>query len=204
MKLKIALFQQDIIWADPVANRAKLESVLQKAAGADLCVLPEMFSTGFATVPEGIAEEAPSQTLEWMKLTAAQNGMAIAGTIALHENGKYYNRFYFVKPDGEVASYDKRHLFTYGGEDKTFAAGSSRCVVEWKGVRFLLLICYDLRFPVWIRNRKDYDAIICVASWPTVRRKAWDALLKARAIENQCFVAAVDRTGNDPSCSYSG
>ena len=202
--MKISIVQQDIIWADPDANRRHLEQMLNALGKTDLILLPEMFSTGFATIPEGIAEKAPAATLAWMKEKAAQMDCAIAGSIAVEEGGRYFNRFCFVKPSGESAFYDKKHLFTYGGEHKRFTAGDRRVIVEWRGVRFLLSICYDLRFPVWLRNRGDYDALLCVASWPTSRRHAWDSLLRARAIENQCFVAAVDRTGNDPSCSYNG
>ena len=202
--MRIALVQQNIIWAAPQDNRSALDALLCGVDRPDLVVLPEMFSTGFATVPEGIAEEAPSATLSWMKERAAKYDCAIAGSIAIHEDGRYYNRFCFVKPDGSVTQYDKRHLFTYGGEGKTFTRGEERVVVEFRGVRFLLLVCYDLRFPVWMRNRRDYDAILCVANWPDVRRGAWDILTKARAIENQCFFAAVNRVGADPSCKYDG
>lgn len=202
--MKIALVQHNTIWADPAANRESLDSWLSSLEGVSLCVFPEMFSTGFATNPEGIAEPLPSSTLEWMKQKASQLNCAMAGSVAVEEGGMYYNRFYFVKPDGSVTKYDKRHLFTFGGEDKTFAAGNERVIVEWKGVRFLLLICYDLRFPVWIRNRGDYDAILHVSSWPSVRRAPYDALVRARAIENQCWFAAVNRVGTDPSLEYSG
>ena len=172
--------------------------------GADLYVLPEMFSTGFCTEPEGLAEPADSGTLRWMRRYAQVHDCAVAGSVAVQEDGRYYNRFYFVKPDGEVHSYDKKHLFTYGGEDKRFTAGRERVVVEFRGVRVLLQVCYDLRFPVWARNRKDYDMILYVASWPTSRVEAWLALLRARAIENQCYVAGVNRVGADPACEYCG
>lgn len=119
-------------------------------------------------------------------------------------DGTLRNRFYFVKPDGEFDYYDKRHLFTYGGENKHYAPGERRVVVEYKGIRFLLLTCYDLRFPVWARNRGDYDAIIITANWPESRQHVWDALTKARAIENQCYVIAANRTGCDPNCHYTG
>ena len=128
----------------------------------------------------------------------------MAGSVSIKENGKFYNRFYFVYPDGTYCSYDKRHLFTYGGEHKTFTAGKERVIVTYQGVRILLQICYDLRFPVWSRNRKDYDMVIYVASWPTPRVEVWSALLRARALENQCYVAGVNRVGEDPSCQYSG
>lgn len=202
--MKVVLYQQNIVWADPAANRRRLSESFAALAGADLVVLPEMFSTGFATKPEGIAEDEPCASLEWMKEESAKYGFALAGSVAVREDGKYYNRFFFVSPDGSAAKYDKHHLFTFGGEHKTFTAGDERVVVAYKGVRFLLEVCYDLRFPVWARSRKDYDAIIYVASWPEVRRNAWDALLRARAIENQCYVLAVNRTGDDPSLHYNG
>ena len=131
-------------------------------------------------------------------------GAAIAGSIATEEEGVFYNRFYFVTPEGDYAQYDKHHLFTYGGEHNHYHAGQERVVVEYMGVRILLAICYDLRFPVWSRNRKDYDMAIYVASWPTPRVEAWKALLHARAIENQCYVVGVNRVGKDPYCQYSG
>ena len=202
--MKTALVQYDIVWADPEANRSRLDALLETLPQVDLVVLPEMFSTGFATQPEGVAEDAPSATLEWMKAKARTMDCAIAGSVALHENGGYFNRFWFVKPSGEVTAYDKHHLFTYGGEHHRFTRGSDRVVVEWRGFRFLLNVCYDLRFPVWSRNRKDYDAAIYVASWPSVRQYPWDTLLRARAIENQCFVLGVNRVGKDPSCEYAG
>ena len=202
--MKTALVQYDIVWADPAANRRRLDALLSGLPKVDLIVLPEMFSTGFATQPAGIAEEAPSATLEWMKKKAGELNCAVAGSVALHENDRYFNRFWFVKPDGEVTAYDKHHLFTYSGEHLRFTRGEDRVVVGWRGFRFLLNVCYDLRFPVWSRNRKDYDAAIYVASWPSVRQYPWDTLLRARAIENQCYVLGVNRVGNDPSCGYGG
>ena len=202
--MKTTILQCDILWADPAGNVARMDEVISCNPGSDLYVLPEMFSTGFCTDPEGVAESIDSPTLAWMKDKAASIGSAIAGSIAVTENGKYYNRFHFVKPDGSVITYDKKHLFTFGGEHHHFTAGQDRVVVEWKGVRILLEICYDLRFPVWARNRGDYDMIIYVASWPTPRVDAWKALLTARAIENQCYVVGVNRVGNDPSNEYCG
>ena len=202
--MKITILQQNIVWADPTANVRKADEAINQNPGADLYVLPEMFSTGFCTNPEGIAESTESETLQWMKDKAATTDAAIAGSVAVTEDGKYYNRFYFVKPDGNVTHYDKKHLFTYGGEHLRFTAGEERVVVEWKGVRILLEVCYDLRFPVWARNRGDYDMILYVASWPTPRVSAWSALLVARAIENQCYVVGVNRVGTDPACEYCG
>ncbi|MBR5862988.1 MAG: amidohydrolase [Alistipes sp.] len=202
--MKVTILQRDIEWAKPAVNIQRAEEAIGRNAGADLYVLPEMFSTGFCTQPEGIAESSESDTLKWMQRKAAEINAAIAGSVAVEEQGKFYNRFYFVKPDGSVTHYDKKHLFTYGGEHLRFTAGEERVVVEWRGVRILLEVCYDLRFPIWARNRGDYDMILYVASWPTPRVAAWSALLVARAIENQCYVAGVNRVGTDPACEYCG
>lgn len=199
----LSLIQSNIAWADPLANRDRLTQLFATLPKSDLIVLPEMFSTGFATEPEGIAEKG-SDTLEWMRQMAERYDCAVAGSIALERDGKFYNHFAFVTAEGEIASYDKKHLFTFGGEHKHFTPGRERVIVSWRGVRFLLSVCYDLRFPVFLRNRGDYDALLCVASWPAVRRYPWDTLLRARAIENQCFVAGVNRVGDDPSLHYSG
>lgn len=201
--MKVTILQRNIEWGNPHINVQRADEAIDRNPGADLYVLPEMFSTGFCTNPEGIAE-SDGYTLAWMRNKAASVQAALAGSVATEADGKYYNRFYFVKPDGEVTIYDKKHLFTYGGEHKRFTAGQERIIVEWKGVRILLQICYDLRFPVWARNRGDYDMILYVASWPTPRVSAWSALLVARAIENQCYVAGVNRVGTDPACEYCG
>lgn len=202
--MKVTILQRNIEWANPSLNVQRAEEAIDRNAGADLYVLPEMFSTGFCTQPEGIAESCDSDTLKWMKRKAAEIDAAIAGSVAVEQEGKYYNRFYFVKPDGSVTYYDKKHLFMYGGEHLRFTAGDERVVVEWRGVRILLEVCYDLRFPIWARNRGDYDMILYVASWPTPRVAAWSSLLVARAIENQCYVAGVNRVGTDPACEYCG
>lgn len=202
--MRVTILQRNIEWANPALNIQRADEAISRNAGADLYVLPEMFSTGFCTQPEGIAESSESDTLRWMQRKAAEMDAAIAGSVAIEQEGRYYNRFYFVKPDGSVAHYDKKHLFTYGGEHLRFTAGEERVVVEWRGVRILLEVCYDLRFPIWARNRGDYDMILYVASWPTPRVAAWSALLVARAIENQCYVAGVNRVGTDPACDYCG
>jgi len=206
--MKITILQQDIVWAKPAVNCQAAERAIAANPGSDLYVLPEMFSTGFATRPAGIAE-ADGGSLQWMQATARATGAAICGSIATEDGGRYYNRFYFVEPDGRVTTYDKRHLFTFGGEDKTFTAGTRRPIISYRGLRFLPEVCYDLRFPVWARNGhyatdQCYDLIIYVASWPQVRQQAWDTLLRARAIENQCFVAGVNRVGADPGNVYAG
>ena len=202
--MKITILQRDIVWANPQENVQRADAAIDAQPGADLYVLPEMFSTGFCTEPKDIAESDNSETLQWMQQKAKAIDAAIAGSVAICKDGKYYNRFYFVKPDGSVEHYDKKHLFTYGGEHKRFTAGERRVVVEFRGVRFLMEVCYDLRFPVWARNRGDYDAILYVASWPTSRVEAWSTLLRARAIENQCYVVGVNRVGDDPACNYCG
>lgn len=202
--MRVTILQRNIEWANPVLNIQRADEAISRNAGADLYVLPEMFSTGFCTQPEGIADSSESGTLRWMQRKAAEMNAAIAGSVAIEQEGRYYNRFYFVKPDGSVTHYDKKHLFTYGGEHLRFTAGEERVVVEWRGVRILLEVCYDLRFPIWARNRGDYEMILYVASWPTPRVAAWSALLVARAIENQCYVAGVNRVGTDPACDYCG
>lgn len=202
--MKISIIQQDIVWADVAENIRKVDAAIDTHPKADLYVLPEMFSTGFCTVPDGIAEEAYGLSLQWMKAKSSMIDAAIAGSLAVKENGQYFNRFYFVQPDGTVHHYDKKHLFTYGGEHEHFTAGNERVVVEFRGIRILLEICYDLRFPIWSRNHGDYDMILYVASWPSVRMTAWKSLLVARAIENQCYVAGVNRVGKDPDNEYAG
>ena len=201
--MKVSILQHDIVWGNPAENRLRLQQQIEAQPGADLYVLTEMWSTGFAINPEGVAERDEA-SLQWMKDMAVQQQAAIAGSLAIEQDGSFHNRLYFVKPDGVVEYYDKRHLFSYGGEDKYYSPGTERVVVEWKGVRFLLTVCYDLRFPVWMRYCNDYDAIICVANWPTVRIDSWQTLLRARAIENQCYVVGVNRIGKDPNCDYCG
>lgn len=203
--MKITLIQTDIVWGDVQANLASFTQQMLQAEKSDVYVLPEMFSTGFATDPEGTAETEPAESLAWMHRMADELDAAVAGSIALKlTDGSFRNRFYFVKPhEAEVFS-DKRHLFSYGHENEHYTPGNERVVVEFRGARFLLLVCYDLRFPVWSRNHGDYDCILYVASWPTSRIEVWNTLLKARAIENQCYVAGVNRIGEDPACSYSG
>ena len=202
--MRTSIIQMDIAWSDPSANVRKTNAMIDNAPEADLYVLPEMFSTGFATCPEGIAEEDDCDTLLWMRHKAAEKDAAIAGSVAVRSGGKYYNRLYFVKPDGSTVFYDKRHLFSYAGENEHYTRGAERVVVEWRGVRIMLQVCYDLRFPVFSRNHGDYDMIVYVAAWPTSRIHVWDTLLKARALENQCYVVGVNRIGSDPNCDYCG
>ncbi len=222
--MKIALYQQDIVWGEPAENMRRAEAAF--AAGladhpfdssgeaghadgksrADLIVLPEMFTTGYCADPSqsDAAIDDGMQAVKWMRHIAGRYGAAVAGSVAVADKGWYYNRLYFVRPDGGVEYYDKRHLFAIGGEADHYTAGRRRVVVEWRGVRILLQVCYDLRFPVFSRNRGDYDMIIYSANWPTPRIAVWDILLRARAIENQCYVAGVNRAGRDPWCEYCG
>ena len=202
--MNVTVLQQNIVWNKPLLNRQNAETAIRMSPGSGLYVLPEMFSTGFATEPAGFAEDEQGETLHWMRQISHETGAALAGSVVVQSQGHYYNRFYFVCPDQEPVWYDKRHLFAYGGEDKHFTAGTRRVVVTYGGIRFLLQVCYDLRFPVFSRNRGDYDAILYVANWPESRIRVWETLLSARAIENQCYIAGVNRVGRDPNCTYCG
>ena len=208
--MKITLLQTSPTWAVPEQSREDARRMLMGTQRTDLVVLPEMFPTGFVTEPEGVAESENGDSLRWMQAYAQSKECAVAGSVSVQAaDGTYRNRFYFVYPDGHFVFYDKHHLFTYGGEHAHYTAGEDRVIVEHAGFRILLQVCYDLRFPVFSRNRlvdgrPDYDLILYVASWPQQRVDAWDALLKARAIENVCFVAGVNRVGKDPGNLYSG
>jgi predicted amidohydrolase len=203
--MNVLLLQTDVKWQSPAENCRRMRAFIDSSPQSDLVIMPEMFSTGFCVSPQGVAEPSNSSpTLEWMLQTAAETCSALAGSLATEENGACFNRFYFVKPDGTYSFYDKRHLFSYAGEDSGYTAGTERVVVSWLGTRILLQVCYDLRFPVFSRNRNDYDMAVYVANWPVQRIAAWSALLTARAVENQCYVAGVNRTGTDPAAEYSG
>ena len=210
--MKVALVQMDIRWESPSVNREVAERLMLAAEKCDIYVLPEMWSTGVTTEPMGVAEPENGETLQWMQRMANKLDAAVVGSIVVKaQDGTFRNRLYFVKP-GEIVNcklsnckwYDKHHLFSYGGETKNYTPGNEYVTVEWRGLRFHLSVCYDLRFPIWLRNRDDYDVLICVASWPSVRMQAWRVLLAARAIENQCYVLGVNRIGKDPYCEYSG
>lgn len=163
----------------------------------DLIVLPEMFSSGFTMNPKAVAETMNGETIAWLQHLAKAKDCAITGSLVIEENGKYYNRLVFVYPNGELKTYDKRHLFTLAGEDKVYTAGKEKLIIEYKGFRICPLICYDLRFPVFARNVEDYDVLIYVANWPKPRINAWDILLKARAVENMSYAIGVNRIGMD-------
>lgn len=194
-EIKVCFAQFDIVWENPQANRLFLDQLL-KNHRCDLVVLPEMFTTGFSMNVQNIAEEAFGESFDWMKSKAIEGNCAICGSISTHDNGKFYNRFYFVTPK-ETTIYDKKHLFSYGKEPQTYASGNEIVSVDFLGWKFRLVTCYDIRFPVWCRNTDDYDALLCVASWPITRIEAWKTLLKARAMENMAFVVGVNRTGTD-------
>lgn len=185
----------DIVWKNKDENFNAIEKLLENDE-ADLFILPEMFSTGFCMDAEEIADRN-EQSLYFLKNISAQKKAAFCGSASVFEDGKFYNRMYFVEPSGDVEFYDKRHLFSFSGEDKIYTAGNKKNVIHYKGVRFLLQVCYDLRFPVFSRNNADYDAIIYVANWPEKRVFAWEHLLQARAIENLSYVFGVNRIGQD-------
>jgi len=163
----------------------------------DLIVLPEMFTTGFSMNAEKLSETTDGETLHWMIKQAKHKNCAVTGSVIISENKNFYNRLYFVKPDGSYEQYDKKHTFTLAGEHKTYTAGTERHIINYKGWKICPLICYDLRFPVWARNTDNFDILIYVANWPDKRVNAWDALLKARAIENMCYCIGVNRVGLD-------
>ncbi len=196
--MKIALVQPPLAWENPMENRSHLS---QKINGfleeVDLIVLPEMFSSGFTMNPKAVAETMPGETISWLQHLAKAKNCAITGSLVIEENGNFYNRLVFVFPDGEIKTYDKRHLFTLTGEDKVYTAGKEKLIVEYKGFKICPLICYDLRFPVFARNVENYDLLIYVANWPKPRVNAWDILLKARAVENMCYAIGVNRIGTD-------
>ncbi|WP_448606145.1 nitrilase family protein [Paenimyroides ceti] len=205
--MKIALVQFSPVWQDKQKNldllTQKLENIDQTA---DLVILPEMFTTGFTMSPQEVYDTQDGITLSWMQKMAEKHQFAITGSVVIKEDNRYFNRLYFVLPNGDYYTYDKRHLFTLAGEDKVYDAGINKLTVIYKDWKIRPLICYDLRFPVYSRVvEEDYELLIYVASWPDQRIYAWDTLLKARAIENMCFVAAVNRSGTDPAENkYSG
>ncbi|MCC6542463.1 MAG: amidohydrolase [Flavobacteriales bacterium] len=204
--LRVTIVQRMLHWEDAEANRSMFAKDLSALKSAtDLVVLPEMFTTGFSMRSADLAEPMDGPTVAWMKDQARTIQAAIYSSMIISEGGNHYNRGLFVKPNGGITTYDKRHLFRFANETDHYSAGKERVVVEWCGWRLLLQICFDLRFPVFARNRSDYDAILYVANWPEARRYPWSQLLIARAIENQCYVAGVNRVGMDGKGNhYSG
>lgn len=194
--MRVALLQFDTVWLRPEINFYTIERLLQ-GIECDLVVLPEMFPTSYSIEADKVAERADGPTLEWMKNLAQERQFALLGTVAVKERGEHYNRMYMVLPDGTVCHYDKRHLFTFAGEEQSFSPGKERIIVEWQGVRILPLVCYDLRFPAWSYLPGQVDLIIYSASWAASRTSAWETLLPARAVENQAWVVGVNRVGID-------
>ena len=207
MDLRVTIVQTDLHWHDATANRNMFAEKLAAAAPkTDLIVLPEMFSTGFSMDAPALAEQPEGETLQWMREQAAAYDAVVTGSIIVQENGQYFNRLYWVRPDGSYAQYNKRHLFRMAQEHHTYTPGSERLTVELKGWKICPLVCYDLRFPVWSRNTGDrYDLLLYVANWPKVRSLPWRTLLQARAIENVAYVVGVNRIGTDVNNHpYSG
>jgi omega-amidase len=204
-KMNVSVIQMDIVWENPEENLKNISKYVLAKPGVDIFVLPEMFNTGFTNNTAEFAEAENGCTLSKIKELARISGAAICGSIILKQAENIYNTFIFVKPEGNVTMYNKRHLFAYGGETEMFTKGEERVVLEYLGFKIILLICYDLRFPVWSRNNDDYDLMIYVANWPATRRQVHDVLIRARAIENQSFVIACNRVGVDgKNISYNG
>ena len=206
--MKTTILQLDIEWGSPLENIRRAEELINQSPESDLYVLPEMWSTGFATDPHGIAEiEATSVSLDWMRKIAQERKCAISGTLSIETNNSYKNRHYFIDGRNNSEShYDKHHLFRYGHEDRFYEPGNEHTIVEYEGFRILLLTCYDLRFPLWSRysDSLQFDVIICSANWPESRQNAWQILTRARAIENQAYLIACNRVGNDAYSHYRG
>ncbi len=196
--LKITIIQSKLHWEDPEANRKMFSLKFQEIKEeTDLIVLPEMFSTGFSMNAKKLAELQEGKTLQWMLSEAEKHRSAITGSIIIEEDNQFFNRQFFVFPDGNFKKYDKRHTFTFAGENKIYTGGTERLTVAYKGWKICPLICYDLRFPVWARNTEPYDVLIYGANWPEVRTLAWETLLRARAIENMAYCIGVNRVGTD-------
>lgn len=203
--MKISIIQPDTLWEDRPANLEALSDMISALPETDIIILPETFNTGFSMNPELLSEAPESYTFNWMSAMAKLKYAAICGSYIVKDGEDFYNRWIFVSPDNESWHYDKRHLFRMDGEEKLFTPGNKRIVLKFRGIRILPNVCYDLRFPVWSRNRNDYDLIINSANWPAPRRDVWLTLLRARAIENQCYVAGANRVGTDgKGIRYSG
>src|SRR3989339_802154 len=203
--LKVAFIQTDLAWENPSANIKTSDRWVDQVGTADVIVLPEMFNTGFTMNVASMAQSNSGQTIQWMKNKSLENNTSIMGSLIVRDEEKYYNRFVMAYPCADIRWYDKRHLFRMGGEHENFSAGNHQRVFKYFGWRIKPLICYDLRFPVWSRNRNNYDLAIYVANWPDSRKFVWNTLLSARAIENQIYVIGVNRVGIDGmNLNYSG
>ncbi len=197
-QLKVTIIQSELSWENPEENRIRFsEKIGAIQEKTNLIVLPEMLTTGFTMNAVSLAEEEKGETLKWMQTEAKKKNCAVTGSVIILEKGSYYNRLFFVFPNGDYKTYNKRHTFTLAGEHKTFSAGNEHLIVEYLGWKICPLICYDLRFPVWARNTQNYEVLIYVANWPQRRIAAWDALLRARAIENMSYCIGVNRVGED-------
>ncbi len=205
-KLKITIIQSELHWENADANRTMFSKKIAEIEDeTDLIVLPEMFSTGFSMDAKNLAEESNGETFKWMVHEAKKNNCAITGSVIISENNQFYNRLFFVFPNGSFQKYDKKHTFTLAKEHEIYSKGTEQLIVDYKGWKICPLVCYDLRFPVWARNTEDYDILIYVANWPKVRTLAWDTLLRARAIENMAYCVGVNRVGYDGNDhEYSG
>ncbi|MBS95404.1 MAG: amidohydrolase [Chromatiales bacterium] len=196
--MRLTLLQADLLWQNPSANRDMFgEQIAAQAENSDLIVLPEMFTTGFTMDAAANCEEPDGESSRWLQDMADRHGTALCGSLIIRDAGVYYNRLIWVEPGQEPSSYDKRHLFRIGGEHDHYTAGKQRLIVQLGEWRICPLVCYDLRFPVWSRCDNDYDLLLYVANWPGTRRSAWLSLLPARAVENLCYVAGVNRVGTD-------
>ena len=202
--MKIALVQNAPVQGDPASSLAGLDSLIGNGCGADIYVLPEMFATGQYIDPTPVVQTMDGPIVKWLIDKSAQLNAAVCGSLPVLENDHVYNRLCFAMPDGNIRYYNKHHLFSYSGEAENYTPGQDRVVIEFRGLRILLLICYDLRFPIFSRNRDDYDAVLYPANWPEKRILAWDTLLRARAIENQCYAIGVNRSGSDDFGFYPG
>jgi omega-amidase len=205
--LTVTFIQTELIWEDIQANLEMLDKKVEAIENpTDLILLPEMFTTGFSMSPAGLAESMQGSAVTWMMKKAREKSADITGSLMIEEDGHYFNRLIWAKPDGRLFTYDKRHLFRMTGEDKVYSAGSHQLTVELKGWRIRPFICYDLRFPVWMRNSDNpYDLAIVTANWPATREIQWQTLLRARAIENQSYVIGINRIGVDGNqVEYNG
>jgi predicted amidohydrolase len=201
--MRLSVIQPDLEWENKSVNLLKLGKLLSSLNGiTDLVILPEMFNTGFSMKTDHLSEPPDGETYNWMKELSRKGGFGLCGSYIVKEETKVYNRWVFVSPGEERSIYNKRHPFSMGGEDKLFTPGKSRLVFRFRGVRISPYICYDLRFPVWSRNKNDVDLLIYAANWPAGRKNVWNILLRARAIENQCFVAGSNRIGTDGNGIY--
>jgi omega-amidase len=203
--MKISIIQPDIKWENKSLNFRKYEKTISKLKKSDIIILPEMFSTGFTASSESLGEPPRGITFDWMMHISEKSDSAICGSYIIKVKNRYFNRWVFVTPDKRSWHYDKRHLFKMNNVESCFTPGTSRLIFKFRGFRICPNVCYDLRFPVWSRNRNDYDLLINSANWPQARREVWIILLKARAIENMVFVAGANRIGTDGAgINYSG